>query len=831
MSLFHTARWCGFAVAITASIAAANEQHEKTAVEKSTTAMLVEPFLERFCIECHNADQRKGDRDFEELPSEISDDDSLVDFQDILDQLNVAEMPPPESVQPTDADRLRIVQALTDAIGGYHAEKANVGGRTVLRRLNSREYRNTVRDLLQIDTTIFDPTLRFPRDQTVEHLDNIGDALVTSSYLLANYLDAAEAVIKRAIYPLEKPTVKQWSFRDNFRQQPEVDNVHKQVNGFKHMTLYDVIGADKPEGAYGPILEFAQGVPADGIYEIRVRAEAVNRLHPYDESFVGTDRDEPFRLGIVPGDQTAGELHLHQAVEPLLAEIELADEPKWYTVRIPLQRGLTPRFTFRNGLMDVRGLWTKLIKKYPDQFPRNLSGIVEYRRAAISQGKLPQIHIHEIEIRGPIVDPWPTASQRMLLGDDFVRVAKGESLSEEQLRHYIGRFASHAYRRQASGLEIDQIMRVVKLQSERGTSSLEAFADGCKTILCSPNFLMLAEPTEQDQNTLTQDALASRLSYFLWSSTPDETLRQLANEGQLSDDEVLRSQVRRLLEDPRSEAFIRGFLDSWLALRDLGSAPPDRGDFVDFYRHELGEAMRTETELFFRTMLKENLDLNNFIDSNFTFVNRPLAKHYGIDAPAGADFHRVTLPDRRRGGLLGQASVLTVSANGIDTSPVVRGVWMLENFLGTPPSPPPPDVQPLDPDTRGATSIRDQLSKHRQTPTCYECHRKIDPLGFALENYDPIGRWRSSYGRNVPIDPSGELPDGKTFGDIVQLKEILMDRNVQVKRSIAQKMLAYATGRQVVPSDRFHIDRAANAATGARDLVEQIVLSEPFRNN
>ena len=236
-----------------------------------------------------------------------------------------------------------------------------------------------------------------------------------------------------------------------------------------------------------------------------------------------------------------------------------------------------------------------------------------------------------------------------------------------------------------------------------------------------------------------------------------------------------------MLGDPRSAGFIDGFLDSWLALRDLGSMPPDRGKFEDYYRYDLQASMRQETRLFTRHLLDNNLSIANFLDSDFTFVDEPLARHYGLTPPPGPGFAKVHLSDRRRGGLLGQASVLTVTANGIDTSPVVRGIWLLENILGTPPSPPPPDVEPLDPDVRGATTIREQLEKHRSIATCYECHRKIDPPGFALENFDAIGAWRDRYdpagdGKARPIDPAGQLPDGRAFADVAGLKTLLGSR-------------------------------------------------------
>jgi hypothetical protein len=388
-----------------------------------------------------------------------------------------------------------------------------------------------------------------------------------------------------------------------------------------------------------------------------------------------------------------------------------------------------------------------------------------------------------------------------------------------------------AYRRPVNEADVDPIMVIIAKRREAGNSAIEAFADGLKAVLCSPSFLYLVEGNDA---SLSANALASRLAYFLWSSMPDDQLQQLAARNDFQKPEVLRREVRRMLSDPRSDAMIEGFLASWLTLRELGSAPPDRSDFAAFYQYDLDRAMRRETHLFTRHLIDQNLSLVNFLDSDFTFVNKPLARMYGIDPPAEAGFHLVKLNDRRRGGLLGQASVLTVTANGIDTSPVVRGVWILENVLGTPPSPPPADVEPLDPDIRGATTIREQLQKHRDVPTCYECHRKIDPLGFALESFDPIGRWRDSYSRNVKVDPSGKLPDGKTFQDIRELKTILLERQDQFVHALIEKLLAYALGRQIAATDRPHVDRIFASVRGRdygmRDLIEQIVLSEPLRS-
>ena len=793
---------------------------------------VVQPFLNKYCVGCHGQKQKKGNRRFDTLTGRIVDDNSLVDLQDILDQLNLSEMPPEEAPQPTADERRVAIRWLTATIENYHQTRKASHQAAVLRRLNSREYRNTVRDLLHLNTTMFDPTTTFPRDQTTEHLDTIGDTLVTSGALLQQYLNAAEEAVQKAIFPLEKPEVQQWTFRDGFRQQPEIDQVHKNVNGFKHMTLYDVVGADKPEGAYGPIHAFADGVPHDGYYEIRLKAEALNRRHDYPIEFLGTNPDEPFRLGIVAGHKDAGTLHLTQPIEPLLAEVELADEQKWYTVRVWMDAGFTPRFTFRNGLMDVRNLWGKLAREFGDRFPkRKTKGIVDNRINGITHGNLPQIRIHEIEIQGPFYDEWPTAGQKAVFGKNFTGAIDEETLTEENLRNRLTEFASAAYRRPATSAELERIMQVVNARRAAGRSPINAFCDGLTAILCSPAFLYL-EATDETAK-LSSHGLASRLSYFLWSSMPDQELRKLAASGELRTSEVLAAQVDRMLTDDRADAFIEGFLNSWLTLRELGASPPDRNAFRSFYHYDLDSAMRQETSLFVRELLEQNLSIDNFLDSNFTFLNKRLAEHYGIETSlTGNEFQKVSLTDQRRCGLLGQASILTVTANGIDTSPVVRGVWLLENILGTPPSPPPPDVEPIDPDVRGATTIRDQLEKHRSIASCNDCHRKIDPPGFALENFDPIGGWRTSYGRGKKIDPSGQLSTGQEFKGVADFKKLLLARKDLFARALTTKLLAYSSGRHVELSDRPHVDQiVANLneqGSGFRDLIKLVVTSEPF---
>ena len=386
------------------------------------------------------------------------------------------------------------------------------------------------------------------------------------------------------------------------------------------------------------------------------------------------------------------------------------------------------------------------------------------------------------------------------------------------------------------------------------------FKAGLTAVLCSPGFLYLNEPVKADESdikekqdsVLNEFAIASRLSYFLWSTSPDKTLLKLAHDGKLSEPAVFNKQIERMLQDEKAAAFTADFPERWLHLYKLGNMPPETYKFNQYYVGELELAMRRETELFFDHVLQNNLSLDHFLDCDFTFVNRPLAQLYWMNMEefdaavkkqlgktvCGPDeFVRMRQWDKRRGGLLGQASVLTVTANGIDTSPVIRGVWVLENILGTPPAAPPEGIEPLEPDTRGAKSIREQLQKHRESTACMACHQKIDPPGFAMESFDAIGGARTEYiyGRKrTTIDPSGVMADGQKFSDLAEMKQILLSQKDQFTRCLTEKMLAYALGRQLNAFDRPHVDQIVSEMgrkdAGLQDLVKLVANSKPFHS-
>jgi len=788
----------------------------------------LETYLDAYCISCHGPEKQKGDRRWDTFHLPIEDTETLIQAQEILDLVNLAEMPPPEEdLQPSVEENRQLVDFLTQTLEERYAELESTDRQTVFRRLNRREYRNTIRDLLKIDTTAFDPTQSFPRDETDHHLDTIGDRLVTSGYLLDRYLEAADEIIEKVFALEQRPEPKTYFFTDNFRQQPELDGALDDWANFEFIALYETPLSVRHEGAYAKINTFESGVPHDGFYKIRVNAIAKNRIHDHLYRRVSTNQTEPIRLGIVTGNKRFGDLSRPQPIEPELASFDLKDEIlEWREATVWLDAGDTPRFTYPNGMLGLRGNFRPISDKLAADPNFELKNVdfSDRRLIAMQHGKLPHIQIHDVEITGPLYESWPPETQKALIGN--------RPFSPKRARALIADFAGRAYRRPVTQFETDELMRFMERREKESGDAFQAYKDVLKRILCSPSFLYLEEPQEND-GQLGAYALASRLSYFLWSSLPDDKLLKAARNGFIHNSDTLKREIARMLVDPKSAAFIDSFLNACLTLEDLGTQPPDRKLFSVFYERGLQASMREETRLFVQYLLENNLPLSEFVDADYSFINESLAQLYGYKGVLGQSFRKTPHADSRRSGILGHASILTVSANGVDTSPVTRGVWMLENLLGTPPSPPPPDVEPFDPDTRGSSTIREQLEKHRENPTCYDCHRKIDPMGFAFESFDAIGRWRDKYPKGGEIDPSGSLADGTHYSDISDFKAAMSERAPQIARSFVTKLLSYATGRRMEPGDRPDIDKLLKElderGNGFYDMVELIVLSPLFQ--
>ena len=606
-------------------------------------------------------------------------------LQEIIDQITLGTMPPKEMEQPADDVRVSVIRALSTSLQSMRQQTASTGGRTVLRRLSQREYRNTISDLLGISMNTFDPTTAFPHDSLSHGFDNIGDQLVTSGFLLEQYLEAADASVEKAFLSEPYPDPQTWSFDSHFNQQPELNTAHRKAFDQKYLVLYDHPFNDKPEGAYGALNAFLQGVPVDGLYKVRVLASALHRETPYSKVAVKRDSSEPFRMGIRPGNSYVGTLYKTQPLQPKLAEHVIADDTfQWYECVVPLDKGYSPRFTFENGQHDIRGSYGRIFRLHKKTFPESLQnqkGIVAQRIACLRDGFMPQIRIQKVEIYGPLKSSPQINNTERLVGGPIFR--------EEEISHRIEQFATQAFRRPVSSEELKEFHALFHSQNQAGRTPFEAYKDTLKAILCSPNFLYFNSGQQEvgdkkREKKISQHALAERIAYFLTSSMPDAQLRHVADEGRLNSHHALRAEVTRLLGSEVSNKFVNDFLASWLNLRELGSMPPDFETFPEYYAFNLQPEMKQETQLFFRHVLDNNMPARELLSANYSFINRDLAKLYGvlekIPASESAEFQRVEFTDSNRGGLLGQGSVLTVTANGIETSPVIRGVWMLNTF-------------------------------------------------------------------------------------------------------------------------------------------------------
>ena len=802
-----------------------------------TPAKQVEQFLSRYCLECHAADVQKGDRSFDKFTLPLKTLPEVIEARDIIDQLTLREMPPKKADQPTDEERLAAIRALRAATASAQASLQSTGSRTVLRRLSNREYENTLATLFGRRVDTLGLTADFPKEKTARHLDTIGQSLVTSGFLVDQYFQSANRLVETR---LGKPATapQTWRFNKNFVQYEELTGSHKSAFNFRYLNLYEQPNTDTRQGGYGHIEDFRQGVPVSGLYDIEVEAAALHRDTHYDPAIFGIDFTEPFILGVVPGDITKGHIHYPQAIEPLLASSVVPDNtPTRLKFRVWLEAGQTPRFIFPNGPYESRASVIAINKRYPKEFSTPVGSSGVGRSHILREGKLPHIRISEIVVQGPLAEP--------VGGAEEVAVFGPEGFKPERAHDQLFAFATKAYRRPLQDADRAPIRKLYEQRLAEKANPRQAALDAVKLILCSPSFLYLSEVTQENDRRLRPHDLATRLAYALWATSPDEALFASAAAGKLTEDAELKKQIDRLLADERLDGFIHGFLDSWLNLRDLGGMPPPRETNRTYYAEDLPTSMKTEARLFFRDMLKENRPVSQFLRADHSFIDKKLAKLYDLPEQKTlrlADgFQKVSLKDdKHRGGLLGMAAVLTVSANGVETSPVTRGAWVSENILGIKP-PPPPDIVPaIEPDVSGTTTIRERLAKHSTDRACAECHRKIDPLGFSLESFDAVGRWRVNYakpkkGPAPKIDTSGEFASGETYQDFAGFRDILHERREEMfTRHLIRSLLAYSTGRLMEPADEFAVDRihdkVKQQGLGLRSLVVECLTSDVFRS-
>ncbi|WP_211325581.1 DUF1592 domain-containing protein [Roseimicrobium gellanilyticum] len=799
----------------------------------------VNHFLGKYCLECHDSGMQKGDREFETFSLPLKSVADLISAKDIIDQITLKEMPPKKADQPSDEERLAVLRALREGVVAARTKLDSSGSRTVMRRLSSREYENTLATLFGRRVDTLGLTADFPKEKTSQHIDTIGKTLVTSGFLVDQYFQAANRLVETRIgKPVTEP--QQWRFNGHFVQYEELQGSHKDAFNFGFLNLYEQPNTDTRQGGYGHIEDFLNGVPVSGMYDIEVEAQAKHRDTHYDPAIFGIDFSEPFILGIVPGDVTKGHIHYPQAIEPVLATKTVPDDkPTRLYFRVWLEAGQTPRFIFPNGPYESRASVISINQKYKDEFKEKIPTSLVGRAHILREGKLPHIRISEVKVKGPVKEKAGSVEEAAVFGS--------EGFKEDRAVEQLFAFAEKAYRRPLTDSDRQPLRGLYEKRVGEKAAPRQAALDVVKLILCSPSFLYLSEITDESSKALNPYDLASRLSFALWAAPPDRALLDAAKSGQLTQDEELKKQIQRMLSDEKSTGFVNGFLDSWLSLRDLGSQPPPRETNRAYYAEDLPASMKTEVSLFFRDLLKNNGSASQFISSDYTFVDKKLAKLYDLPEAKTlrlADgFRKVSLQgNKRRGGLMGMAGILTVSANGVETSPVTRGVWVSENILGIHPPPPPDEVPAIEPDVSGATTIRERLAKHSTDKTCAECHHKIDPLGFSLEAYDPIGHWRSTYPKPKkkdavapPIDTTGEFPSGETYTDVTGFKKILQEtREDLFIRHLIGEILAYSTGRLMESTDDFVIqdihEKAKKQGLGLRTILVECLTSETFRS-
>jgi hypothetical protein len=743
----------------------------------------IQPFLAKHCTTCHSDALKTGGLSLEQYRA-----DPAV-WAKVVDKLSRGLMPPPQakSVQPAKSEVAAIV-ALLDKPNGDP-------GRVTTRRLNRAEYNDTIRDLLGVS---LHPADEFPLDDAGYGFDNIGDVLSVSPMLMEKYAAAARAVSRAAVFG-----------------EPVPSKPTKLVRFLGKKSQDDPTLGARPY-SYRGALWATYNFPVDGEYEFHLR-DANYRPR---ENATPRQRELSRKRSLTEGEK-AEQMELNRRSYPAVRMLMTLDGNQ---ILSELVEGNVD-YVYAHGEAIARVKLKAGEHSFRASYPEFAT--LANPRVNVNLDGRRMLFIDYIDIWGPFnPSPAPPRSrERIFVCDEKTTVCASK---------IVGTLARRAYRRPVTAQEQHELIRLIATVQKSGGSFDEGIRVALQAILMSPNFLFRAEHEVAGSDTvpLEQHDLASRVSYFLWSSMPDEELMRAADGGTLNEPAEFKAQVRRMLNDPKSDALIENFIAQWLGLRLLYRKKPDPAHFptVD---DELLDAMREETSLFARAIMREDRSVLDFIDGRFTFVNGPLARFYGLSGVDGEAFHRVELDGEKRGGILTQAAILTLSSYATRTSPVIRGKWVLENLLGTPPPPPPPDVPALEEKNLGtAASLRERLEVHRANAACAVCHVQMDPIGFGLENYDAAGAWRDREG-NFEIDSSGTLPDGTSFNGSKELKQVLRGRTDLFMRNFVEKLLTYSLGRGLESYDRRTVDAivARSRENGYKfsSVVMEVASSKPFQ--
>jgi mono/diheme cytochrome c family protein len=738
------------------------------------------PFISQHCFHCHGNGKAKADLTLDRFKDDLSLQSERKVWENVLHMLQMREMPPKERAQPSQSEMDQVVKAIDGVLAKLDCGSGINVGRVTIRRLNKTEYNNTIRDLLGVD---FKPADDFPADDVGYGFDNIGDVLSVSPLLLEKYLSAAESILDQAILIFDPPKPSRSAVNIN--------------NNNRATTL-------TTRGEIGGTISFDEGD-----YKIRARVIAEQA------------GDEPVKVALRVARLDVKEFEIKASgIAPTTIETTVRMKPGTRQIGVAFLNPYTP--------------------PPPPVVTRPAEGVVKSEDAspkadapAVAAPKPRSVALARsggLEVEGPFNPPppnYPPVHTRLMAHQDGL---KPRAAAQE----IVSRFASKAFRRPALPDEVEKCLALYDTAQAQGQRFENCVRAALYRVLVSPYFLFRIEldPPGVKAGTpypVSEYELASRLSYFLWNSLPDDALLALAEKSQLRQN--LGAQVRRMIQDPKASSFLQSFSDQWLTLRKLDLASPDPKMFPTFDKN-LRQAMLRESTLFFEAIAREDRSVLELLDADFTFVNEPLAKHYGIEGVQGREFVRVKLPSNRV-GILTQASVLALTSNATRTSPVKRGKFVLEQIFNTPP-PPPPDNVPLLEEGRQLTgTLRQIMEQHRENAACASCHQRMDPLGFAFENFDAIGAWRDKDSGGFAIDASGVLPSGRSFVGAQGLKAVLRDQKDLFVRCLSEKMLTYALGRGLEFYDRCAVNKIMETMEKKEyrfsSLVLEIVQSDPFQ--
>jgi hypothetical protein len=843
---------CGLCAGLIAALLASHESargDDAFVPDNDGYKTVVVPFFRAHCAECHVGEKPEGEFSIarKHLGTDFTDPVFRAKWREIVNVLNAHDMPPKDEEQPAASDVANVVDWITRQ--AVAAEIAKREQSVVIRRLNRSEYRNTIRDLVGVD---FDTSV-FPQDPPAGGFDNNGGALTMSPIQIEQYLAAAEQILDRALVEGERPPSIRWRFdpepgsSDRSRVRLDAKN-NPIVKGGAHQYEGDWVVLHRGHWDNFNARDFR--VPTPGLYTIRARV--AGRV-PSRDDVVRTASAILKERQAKEDEKNPGRVKQNQ--ERFEQDLQHFRDDRMYDygpprLKLVLQLGSQPRtvaeFDAEGSSDDPR------IMEFPTRFTAEGAGVsLEYAYSipAVLENfwmqtrddfARPDAMVDWVEVEGPIYDAWPpTSHSRILFTSPLANTDE-----PAYARAVLERFMGEAYRRPVEAGEVDETLVLFTKARQGGKSFVEAIKLPLMAVLTSPNFLYIAETHPADvAQPLTDHELAARLSYFLWSSQPDSELRSLADAGKLVDLRTRQAQVNRMLADPKAEQFVTNFAGQWLGLREVGANPPAPDLYPRYDRH-LETSVVKESEAYFAEFLRNDLDARQMIKSDFVTINERLGRFYGIPGVRGDEFRKVPVPDGvQRGGIVTQASILTITSNGTRTSPVKRGTWVLKTLLNTDPGLPVANAGEIAPKVPGIdkATVRQRLEIHRELPQCARCHDKIDPLGFALENFNAAGEWREQegfgykgrIGTNDPlIDASARMPDGTEIVGVAGLQEAMSAQEDKFLGALASRLMTYALGRELGLADRPTVDAVVaemkQNSTTVRALIKAIVSSEAF---